>query len=129
MKNAPTIKFQREDIQIGSPEWIELRRAYIGASDAPVVMGVSPWRTPLQLWMEKTGMGDSQPVTKAMHRGTVLEPEALAMYCDLVGINMLPRIMFSQSNEFQMATLDGIDASASIAVEIKTPGAVDHRVA
>jgi len=31
------------------------RRTFLGGSDAPVVMGISPWKTPYQLWMEKTG--------------------------------------------------------------------------
>jgi putative phage-type endonuclease len=31
------------------------RRTFIGGSDAPVIMGISPWKTPYQLWLEKTG--------------------------------------------------------------------------
>lgn len=31
------------------------RRTFLGGSDAPVVMGISPWKTPYQLWLEKTG--------------------------------------------------------------------------
>lgn len=34
---------------------MEDRKSYIGGSDIAAVMGVSRWKTPLQLWAEKTG--------------------------------------------------------------------------
>ena len=36
-----------------SEEWLEFRRSRIGASDAPIIMGVSPWKTHYKLWVEK----------------------------------------------------------------------------
>lgn len=36
-------------------EWLESRRDGIGASDAAAVLGMSRWKTNLQLWQEKTG--------------------------------------------------------------------------
>ena len=40
----------------GDPAWIEARRQFIGASDVPAVLGLSPWRTPLDVWAEKVGL-------------------------------------------------------------------------
>jgi len=40
----------------GDPAWIEARRSFLGASDVPAVLGLSPWRTPLDVWAEKTGL-------------------------------------------------------------------------
>jgi len=51
-----------------APEWLELRNTGIGASDIAVVLGLSPWKTPFQLWAEKTGLrppddlSDNEPV-------------------------------------------------------------------
>ncbi|GAB1381790.1 hypothetical protein MASR1M50_01080 [Burkholderiales bacterium] len=43
-------------------------------------MGLSPWSTPYQLWLEKTGRASAK-VTQAMQRGTEeLEPSARAAY-------------------------------------------------
>ncbi len=39
-----------------SNEWLELRKNKIGASDAPIIMKVSPWKTPYRLWEEKLGL-------------------------------------------------------------------------
>jgi len=38
-----------------SPEAVAERVNYIGASDVPVILGLSPWRTPYDLWSIKTG--------------------------------------------------------------------------
>lgn len=37
-------------------EWLEYRRDGLGASDAAAVLGVSPWKTNVQLWEEKRGL-------------------------------------------------------------------------
>ena len=36
-----------------TPEWLEFRRKKIGASDAPIILEVSTWKTPYQLWLVK----------------------------------------------------------------------------
>jgi putative phage-type endonuclease len=36
-------------------EWLEARRRGLGASDAPAVCGLSPWKTPLHVYLDKTG--------------------------------------------------------------------------
>lgn len=36
------------------------RNSYLGGSDAAAAVGVSPWKTPLQLYMEKRGETDAQ---------------------------------------------------------------------
>lgn len=36
-------------------EWLENRRFFLGGSDAAAILGLSPWRSNLDVWMEKTG--------------------------------------------------------------------------
>lgn len=36
-------------------EWLKARASGIGASDAASILGLSPWKTNVQLWEEKTG--------------------------------------------------------------------------
>ncbi len=57
----------------GDPAWAEARRTFIGASDAPAVLGLSPWRTPLDVWAEKVGLLDGSPPTLATRLGHELE--------------------------------------------------------
>jgi predicted phage-related endonuclease len=34
-------------------DWFKARKKGIGGSDAAVVLGISPWKTPIRLWREK----------------------------------------------------------------------------
>lgn len=54
-------------------EWLELRRRGIGGSDVASVLGISPWRTPVQIWQDKTGQGEKQPESQSMYWGKQLE--------------------------------------------------------
>lgn len=51
------------------------RRQYLGGSDISAVMGMNRWKTPLQLWMEKTGQSDPVDLSdnEAVTLGTELE--------------------------------------------------------
>lgn len=39
--------------KVSREEWLEWRKNGIGGSDAAVILGISPWKTPLQLYGEK----------------------------------------------------------------------------
>ncbi|GIV50738.1 MAG: hypothetical protein KatS3mg038_1259 [Candidatus Kapaibacterium sp.] len=54
------------------------RRSFLGASDAPAVLGLSPWRTAWEVWAEKTGRIDSWTGNAATSAGQLLEPAVLA---------------------------------------------------
>ena len=44
-----------ETIKTGSrEEWLELRKKYIGGSDASAVVGMNPYRSAYALWAAKT---------------------------------------------------------------------------
>ena len=57
----------------GTPEWLAVRRALITATDIPVLLGVSPYRSEGDLAREK--LGESEPVesTIPMRVGTALQ--------------------------------------------------------
>ncbi len=113
----------------GSAEWLRLRKNYIGASDAPVIMHVSPWKTPYQLWQEKLGLADHDQSNFFTRRGLELEPVARRQFEKLTGLLMFPEVRFSSEKPFIMASLDGIDLEGKHAVEIKCAGPEDHEKA
>src|SRR6266571_5323116 len=87
----------------GSPEWHEHRRKYRNASETPVVLGVSPWQTPYQLWQSKLGLFEPE-VTAAMLHGLQLESAARAAYVALTGLVMQPLVLVDGDYS---ASLDG----------------------
>ena len=113
----------------GSPEWLSYLRSKLGASDAPIVMQVIPWRTPLQLWQEKLGIGPPQKETAAMRYGTETEEFARQAYIAHTGIEVKPEVVLHPDQDFMMASLDGLNREFKTAVEIKCPGKEDHFLA
>src|SRR5436190_7817693 len=76
----------------GSAEWHEHRRRHRNASETPIVLGLSPWTTPYQLWMYKLGLVVPE-VTPAMLHGTQLEPAARAAFEQLTGLAVRPQVV------------------------------------
>jgi len=113
----------------GSQEWLEHRKNHLGASEASIVMGLSPWTTPYQLWERKLGLAAEQEETWQMRRGTELEPIALRQFCDEVDIEMFPQIVYHPEHRFMMASMDGLSLDRKEAVEIKCPGQSAHATA
>lgn len=54
--------------------WHEWRRGGIGASDIPAISGLSPWATPLSVYLRKRGELPEEPENDAMRWGKLLEP-------------------------------------------------------
>lgn len=110
----------------GSPEWLLLRKTKITATDAPVIMGASHWKTKIQLYHEKTSEKYKPTVNAAMQRGTDLEPIARDLFNIKTRWDMKPAIMVK---DWMMASLDGRDEDSGSIVEIKCPGERDHAIA
>ncbi len=106
-----------------SAEWLELRRQGLGASDMAAVMGVSPYKTPYQLWAEKTGTTPEQKVGDAARRGVILEDAVGRYYEEERGVKLRKSngIVRLKSNPRLMASLDRtIVGEPKGIVEIKT---------
>jgi len=115
--------------QQNTKEWLAFRRFKIGSSDAPIIMGESPWKTPQQLWEEKMGLKQSFYESLAMQRGKDLEPEARKAFERETGLVVWPNVLIHPEHEFIIASLDGITMDAQAAVEIKCPGEKTHKMA
>lgn len=53
--------------------WLEGRRTGIGGSDVAAVLGLNPWKTPLDVWNDKLGLSEDKGMTEPAYWGTVLE--------------------------------------------------------
>lgn len=119
-----------ESIQ-GSPEWLEFRKGKISASLSPIIMGDSPFCTPLQLYEQ---IIFDLPVEKnaAMERGIKLEPAAREWLNNNTGSLYEPVVVQSISHAQFIASLDGyfVDEDGDVKIcEIKCAGPVDHATA
>lgn len=114
----------------GTEEWIEYRRSKIGASDAPIIMGLSPYKTRFQLWMEKVH-DVKQGTNHAMWYGRDNEEKARKLFEEMTNLvvfgNLAPLV--NKNLDWQIASLDGITPEGDLTVEIKCANAKDHAIA
>lgn len=95
----------------------QLRRDGLGASEIPMVAGLSPFGSAWDVFAEKA-LGRVRPATEAMKWGIRLEPAIRAEYCDTTGrVVIVPKhSMFHPDRAWQRATPDGmiyLDATAA----------------
>jgi putative phage-type endonuclease len=72
-------------------DWLRIRRNGIGASDADAAIGLSPYQSPLELWMVETGQDATLPKPdpddqgSPVYWGNVLEPIVAEHYSKRTG--------------------------------------------
>ena len=94
---------------ISYEDWLELRKQGIGGSDASVVCGINKYKSPVELWMNKTGQIPPQEAGEAAYWGTLLESIVRAEFTRRTGIEVTKPSVILQSEEhpFMLANLDG----------------------
>jgi putative phage-type endonuclease len=65
-------------------QWLSVRQGGIGSSDAAAAVGLCPYKSQLELWMEKTGRTPAEDAPPGMddprYWGTLLEPYVAVAY-------------------------------------------------
>lgn len=113
--------------------WLEGRKKGIGSSDAPVIMGVSRWKSPLMLFAEKTGKAPegTEQYKEIMEWGLIMQPHILERYGKETGrvvVEQDLKIWRDQEIPFLLASLDGMavhpsDRAQDGVVEVKNASA------
>lgn len=90
-------------------EWLEWRKKGIGGSDASIVCGVNRYKSPVELWMEKTNQLSYQEAGEAAYWGTQLESLVRTEFTKRTGIAVkrVEQLLQSKEHPFMLANLDG----------------------
>ena len=91
-------------------DWLEYRKLGIGGSDASVVCGISRYKSPVELWMEKTNQMQGHEAGEASYWGTILESIVRNEFTKRTGmeVKQLGQILQSVEHPFMLANLDGV---------------------
>ena len=91
-------------------DWLEYRKLGIGGSDASVVCGINKYRSPVELWLDKTGQFPPQEAGEAAYWGSQLEALVRAEFTKRTGIevSIVSQLLQSIEYPFMLAYLDGV---------------------
>jgi len=100
------------------------RKDYIGSSDIAAVMGLSRWKTPLQLWAEKTGQVEPEDLSDKEHvqLGIELEDFVAQKFEKVTGLKVRrsPKAYISTENAFMTCQVDRLVTGTEDLLECKT---------
>lgn len=93
-------------------QWLDVRKGGIGSSDAAAAVGLNPYKSPLELWLEKTGrvevVEQREDMEAATYWGTLLEPLVAAAYTAKTGnkVRRLNAVLQHPSFPYLLANID-----------------------
>jgi len=110
------------DLEQGTQEWLEWRKTGITASEIAAILGLSPYKTPWQVWAEKTGLVPPEDLSKNpfVTAGVALEDTARQLFEQQHDDILLPVCVESTRYPFLKASLDGLSQNNE-PVELKVP--------
>ena len=104
-------------------KWLEARRAGIGGSDAAVIVGLNRWKSPFQLWLEKTGREEPEDLSgnEYVYWGKVLEEVVANRFCELTGKKVQRRGLLQMDDyPYILASVDRMVVGENAGLECKT---------
>jgi putative phage-type endonuclease len=106
-------------------EWLTWRNKGLGGSDAAAVSGLSPWKSPIKVWMEKTGRSESAPDSEMFRQGRDFEDYVGKRFEEASGMKVRRRNAILQHPEYEwmLANIDRWIVGTNEGLEIKTTSA------
>ena len=113
--STPTIDMTRA-------EWLEARRKGIGGSDAAAIAGLNRWRSPIMVWLEKTGQVEPKEPGEAAYWGTVLEDVVAREFTKRTGkrVRRKSGMLHHPEYPFMLANIDRLVVGEPAGLECKT---------
>jgi len=103
------------------------RKTFIGGSDIAAIMGMSRWKSPLQLWAEKTGTLPEQDLSdnEAVELGTELEDFVAKKFTRKTGLKVrqAPQIYVHKDYDYFKCQVDRLVTNTNELLEVKTTSA------
>jgi putative phage-type endonuclease len=89
-------------------EWLRERKNYLGGTDLAAICGLNPYRTALDVYLDKTSDDISEETNAAMRWGTLLEDVIAKEYAQVTGydIEIEPNTIYHPEHKFLGANID-----------------------
>lgn len=103
--------------------WLKMRRMGIGGSDASIIAGMNRWKSPFQLWQEKTGQVEPEELddNEYIYWGRVLEQAVADRFSELTGKQVHKQGMLQNKDyPWMLANVDRMIVGENAGLECKT---------
>lgn len=89
-------------------EWLQARRSGIGGSDIAAILGLSPFKTAVDVFLDKTGQTPDEDMNEAMLWGIILEDVVAKHYQETSGakVQRLNSLIRHPGKPFAIANID-----------------------
>lgn len=89
-------------------EWLRERKNYLGGTDLAAIAGLNPYRTALDVYLDKTSDDIAENTNSAMHWGTLLEDVIAKEYAQVTGydVEIEPNTIYHPEYKFLAANID-----------------------
>ena len=113
VRSQPALKLVKTN-DLSRDQWLTVRKGGIGSSDAAAAVGLNPYKSQLELWMEKTGRDaglpkvDPKDQSSPMYWGTLLESIVAAHYTMRSGhkVRRINAVLQHPTEPWMLANLD-----------------------
>lgn len=105
-------------------EWLRERKNYLGGTDLGAIAGLNPYRTALDVYLDKTSDDIACETSPAMRWGNLLEDTIAKEYAEVTGqtIEIEPNTIYHPSMKFLGANIDRWVGDKEYVLECKTAG-------
>lgn len=106
-------------------EWLKIRKLGLGGSDMAAVLGLSPWRSPIDVWLDKTSDTVEEKESEPMYWGNVLEEVVAQEFAKRSGYKVRNNNFTLQSEAYPylLANIDREIVGLDAGLECKTANA------
>jgi putative phage-type endonuclease len=106
-------------------EWLKVRKLGLGGSDMAAVLGLSPWRSPIDVWLDKTSDTVEEKESEPMYWGNVLEEVVAQEFAKRSGYKVRNNNFTLQSEPYPylLANIDREIVGLDAGLECKTANA------
>ena len=105
-------------------EWLRERKNYLGGTDLAAIAGLNPYRTALDVYLDKTSSDIREETNDAMRWGNLLEDVVAKEYAEVTGqkIEIEPNTIYHPEYKFLGANIDRWVGDKEYVLECKTAG-------
>ena len=103
-------------------DWLKCRKSGIGGSDASAVAGINPWKSPLNVYLDKTSNAIDNSTSFRMELGNRLEQLVADLFTEETGkkVRNLNGILRNDNYPFAFANIDRQVVGENAILECKT---------